>query len=56
MHFGEIWDFVASAKGGSGLHSASFHSENSLPISNFANVSLGELIISFARTYYERKK
>ncbi|KKW02617.1 MAG: Recombinase [Parcubacteria group bacterium GW2011_GWA1_49_11] len=32
IHWGELWDFVASAKGGSGLPSASFHSENSLPI------------------------
>ena len=56
MHSGEIWDFVASAKGGSGLHSASFHSENSLHISNFHNLSLGELIISFARTFYERNE
>ena len=54
MHSGEIWDFVASAKGGSGLHSASFYSKNSHHISNFANLSLGELIISFARTFYEK--
>ncbi|KKR62015.1 MAG: hypothetical protein UU01_C0012G0010 [Parcubacteria group bacterium GW2011_GWA2_40_37] len=40
IHWGELWDFVASAKGGSGLPSASFHSENSPLISNFANVSL----------------
>ena len=42
MHSGEIWDFVASAKGGSGLPSASFASQNSHLISNFANVSLGD--------------
>ncbi len=42
IHWGELWDFVASAKGGSGLPSASFHSENSHLISNFANVSLGD--------------
>ena len=55
MHSGEIWDFVASAKGGSGLPSASFASQNSPLISNFANVSLGELIIHFARTFFEGK-
>ena len=42
IHWGELWDFVANAKGGSGLPSASFHSENSLLLSNFANVSLGD--------------
>ena len=42
MHSGEIWDFVASAKGGSGLRSASFYSKNSLDISNFHNLSLGD--------------
>ena len=42
IHWGELWDFVASAKGGSGLPSASFASQNSLLISNFANVSLGD--------------
>jgi len=56
MHSGEIWDFVASAKGGSGLPSASFHFENPLHISNFHNLSLGELIISFARIFYEKNK
>ena len=55
IHWGELWDFVASAKGGSGLPSASFASQNSPRISNFANVSLGELIVSFARTFFERK-
>ena len=39
IHWGELWDFVASAKGGSGKHSASFCSKNSLPISNYENVS-----------------
>ncbi|MBI2627745.1 recombinase family protein [Candidatus Nomurabacteria bacterium] len=42
MHSGEIWDFVASAKGGSGLPSASFASQNSPLISNFHNLSLGD--------------
>ena len=42
IHWGELWDFVASAKGGSGLPSASFASQNSPLISNFANVSLGD--------------
>ncbi|MBI2627744.1 hypothetical protein HYW72_02325 [Candidatus Nomurabacteria bacterium] len=56
MHSGEIWDFVASAKGGSGLPSASFASQNSPLISNFHNLSLGEVIISFARILYERNK
>jgi hypothetical protein len=55
MHSGEIWNFVASAKGGSGLHSADFCSKNPLHISNFRNLSLGELIISFARTYFEQE-
>ncbi len=43
IHWGELWDFVASAKGGSGLSSASFALQNSPLISNFANVSLGDL-------------
>ncbi len=42
IHWGELWDFVASAKGGSGTHSADFCSKNPLLISNFANVSLGD--------------
>ena len=42
IHWGELWDFVASAKCGSGLHSADFWNKNPLAISNFANVSLGD--------------
>jgi hypothetical protein len=45
MHSGEIWNFVASAKGGSEQHSADFCSKNPLHISNFANVSLGAFIL-----------
>ena len=54
-NWGELWDFVRSAKGGSGTHSADFCSKNPLPISNFANVSLGGVIIAFARTYFQEK-
>src|SRR3989338_8120874 len=40
IHWGELWDFVASAKGGSGLPSASFASQNSLLFFNFSYVFL----------------
>ncbi len=40
-NWGELWDFVASAKGGSGLHSADFCSKNPLRISNYEKVSYG---------------
>jgi hypothetical protein len=55
IHWGELWDFVASAKGGSGLPSASFQNENSHLISNFANVSLCAVILAFARTFFQQK-
>jgi len=42
IHWGELWDFVAPAKGGSGLPCSDFASQNTLLISNFANVSLGD--------------
>ena len=40
-NWGELWDFVASAKGGSGQHRADFCSKNPLRISNYENVSYG---------------
>jgi hypothetical protein len=39
IHWGELWDFVANAKGVRGKHSASFCSKNLLHISNYENVS-----------------
>jgi len=39
----------------SGLSRASFASQNSPLISNFANVSLGDEIISFALTYFKSR-
>lgn len=60
MHFGEIWDFVASAKGGSGLHSADFASQNPLRISNYENVSLGDPTgkreYAFGHKYFSTEK
>jgi len=40
-NWGELWDFVRSAKGGVGAHSAFFALQKTPRISNFANVSLG---------------
>ena len=55
MQLGELWEFVRSAKGGVRAHSADFCSKNPLPISNFADVSLGGVIIAFARTFFQKK-
>ena len=54
--WGELWEFTASAVGGKEIDSAILASAKSLHYCNSDNVSLGELIISFARILHERKQ
>ena len=56
MALGELWEFTASAVGGKEIDSAILASAKSLRFLDSDNVSLGELIISFARILHERKQ
>ena len=58
IRWGELWDFTASAVGGKGFgenQSAILASAKSLQIHNPQLVLSCALILSFARTYFERK-
>ena len=54
---GELWEFTASAVGGKSfekIDSAILGPAKSIRFLNSDNVSFGGVIISFARTYFER--
>jgi len=54
FNWGELWDFTASAKGGSEIDSAILASAKSLRLFNSEQVSFGGVILAFARTFFER--
>ena len=57
-HWGELFEFTASAVGGKGfekIDSAILASAKSLRFSDSDDVSLSGVIIAFARTYFQDK-
>src|SRR3989338_7665523 len=56
-HWGELWEFTASAVGGKGfekIDSAILASAKSLHILNSEQVTTGAPVLAFARTFFER--
>ena len=55
MHSGEIWDFVAFAKANRETDCARIASRYAHDFGTFGQVPLGDVLLTFARTYFEQE-